>query len=139
MITLRKTHDWFTIKALHDEIFPSDDFDENVERNAAWLIRNHTAVIGFCMARPLSSDPATLFLSRAGLISKARGKGLQKRMIRVRVAYARKNGFKKVITYVHRDNIQSAVNLEKCRFRLYAPAEDWAGKNFLYFMMVIDL
>jgi len=137
-IQLRQTTDWFTIKSLHDDIFPSDNFDENIKRNTAWLARNGKNVIGFCMSRPLSDDPGTLFLSRAGLISEARGKGLQRRMIKVRFAYAKKHGFKKVITYVHRDNIQSAVNLERCGFRLYAPAEEWAGKNFLYFMRSVE-
>lgn len=47
----------------------------------------------------------------------ARGKGIQQRLIRARIAFARKNGAISLETYAHSANLPSLVSLLKCGFQ----------------------
>ena len=62
------------------------------------------------------------YLYRAGVMPEHRGKGLKCRMIRVREAQARRNGYVACVTDVT-DNIPSANSLIKCGYKLYRPSE----------------
>jgi len=73
------------------------------------------------------------FLSRAGVLPKARGNGIQKRLIRARERAAKKIGQSRIITYTSYDNLISANNLIKCGYTLYLPDHWWGIKNGLYF------
>lgn len=58
----------------------------------------------------------------------ARGKGLQQRLIRSRVAWARKHGAQSLETYASTDNLPSLISLMKCGFR---PKEGQTLDGFL--------
>jgi len=69
------------------------------------------------------------FLSRAGVLPPARGKGLQRRLIRVRLAAARRAGLETAFTYTVADNVPSMNNLIAEGFRTYEPEWAWAGRS----------
>lgn len=122
------------MRSLHKKIFPSDEFYES-KKNVYWLAiakysTKEDEIVGFAVATEL--EYGILFLSRAGVIWKARGKGLQKRLIRVRLNYAKSHEFKQAITYTSIDNIASFVNLLKCKFKPYIPEYCYAGSNVNY-------
>ena len=73
------------------------------------------------------------YMIRSGVRSKHRGQGLQKRLIKARIAMARRNGFSEIVTYVLDWNLASANSLIACGFRLYTPADYYAGKKAYYF------
>lgn len=72
------------------------------------------------------------FLCRAGVLSRHRGNGLQKRLIRVREKAARASGVTELVTYTTLWNVASANSLIACGFRLYNPASRWGGKESLH-------
>ena len=76
-------------------------------------------------------------LTRCGVRRKYRGNGLQKQLIRARIRMARRHGFRELLAYVLGNNLASANSLIACGFRLYTPAEFWAGKKALYFRLVL--
>jgi GNAT superfamily N-acetyltransferase len=76
-------------------------------------------------------------LTRAGVRARHRGQGLQKKLIKARVALAKRQGFREVITYVLGWNLASANSLIACGFRLYTPQEKYAGEKALYFRKVL--
>ena len=119
---------------MHKETFPNDEFDYTVDTEAWLVFDENNKPVGFCTIRPVKTDKDTVFLSRAGLLFSARGKGLHKRMITVRLNWARKYGFKMCITYTTRDNFTSFHNLQKAGFLLYYPDSLYAGKDCLYWM-----
>lgn len=129
--SVRLTENVDIVKELHAKTFPLDHFDQ-IKNSTYWLVWNNDRPVGFCSVRKL--DQKILFLSRAGLLGCARGKGLHKRMIQVRVRWAIRQGYDKLITYTTIENIQSSSNLEKCGFRRYIPDYAYAGKNVLYYM-----
>lgn len=70
---------------------------------------------------------------RSGVVTKWRGQGLQKRLIKARVNMARRHGFSSVITYVLDWNLASANSLISCGFKLYTPNVKYAGNKAYYF------
>lgn len=132
---LRKTKDLLVIRGLHSLIFPSDEFP-TIDNLHAWVVYDSDEdPVGFCTVNLGSSNIA--FMSRAGLMNKATGKGLHKRMVRIREKYAKSKGYDIFISYVKHDNIISAINLEKCGYRLYLPEWRYGGDTVLYFMKQI--
>lgn len=126
---LRRTDDRRTVEALHVLCFPNDESDLDGQ---LWLLYDDDDnAVGFCSARELEHEPGVVFLSRAGVLPSAQGKGLQRRMINARLQWAREVGAKWAITYTAPKNYPSMVNLLKCGFKLYE--HDWAGAEMHYF------
>jgi len=88
--------------------------------------------VGFCSAvhRP---QLGYVYLSRSGVDASARGHGLQRRMIRVRLAWAKRQGAARVITYALFSNHPSIVNLLRCGLQFDTPAQPWVGRDVHYF------
>lgn len=133
-IVIKRTNDEELIRALHKETFPSDEFYES-KSNVYWIaVAKYSSkeddIVGFAIATEL--EHGIIFLSRAGVVRRARGKGLQRRLIKARVNYAKRKGFKVVITYTTVQNIKSFVNLIKCKFTPYLPEYAYAGKYVNY-------
>jgi len=131
------------IRSLEDRIFGSDaSYFEGPERgNFYWLVKRGAVPVGYCSVRPSVFDPThTVFLSRSGVLHAARGKGLQRRMIRVRVAWARARRYKFAVTYCSTSNIWSARNLFTEGFQPWWPPDEvgpWAGEDVMYFRKML--
>jgi GNAT superfamily N-acetyltransferase len=130
-----------TIEALDSLLFGPDAPKEGPDLgNEYWILWDEEGeAAGFCSVRPLRStsyEPdweKTAFLSRAGLLPHARGKGLQRRMLQIRQRWARDEGFTRITTYVALDNVPSARNLVKSGFTIYRPVGLWGGLDVIYF------
>ncbi len=137
VITVRKTKNVTLIKKLNERIFPRDPLDLR-HNNVYWILRINEMPVGFAVLHPLTNEPETVFYSRAGLLPKARGRGLHRRLIDVRNRYCKKNLYKQAITYTMDDNVASANNLISCGFKFYDPANRWADslhkKEVIYFL-----
>lgn len=133
-ITVRQTKDIEVIKELHREILPGDEFYER-DTNRYWLAFCDGVLAGFCIATVLQDR--IVFLSRSGVLPEFRGLGIQKRMIQIRLWFARKIKSPAAITYTMKDNHASSNNLVKCDFRLYDPEYPYAGPNVLYWIKMI--
>jgi GNAT superfamily N-acetyltransferase len=71
------------------------------------------------------------YLNRAGVLTSHRGKGLQKRLIRVREAKARALGWNWLITDT-RHNPASANSLISCGYRIFLPSQPWGHADAVY-------
>lgn len=133
---IRQVKNEAEVARLFLDLFPDDDL-ELYKKEKHWLVYQGKRPVGFCSVMPGYLESDTVFLSKAGLLGCARGQGLHKRMIRVRLNWCKKNGYKFAVTYVHRHNGKSAYNLCACGFKVYTPASEWAGKEFIYFLKVL--
>lgn len=97
-----------------------------------WLATYDNYPVGYCASQYLPGRGA-VYLCRAAVLPEARGRGLQRRMVSVRLMDARKRGYHTAISYVHVDNLPSANTLIKCGFTLYEPTPDWKDRRFLFF------
>lgn len=86
---------------------------------------------GFAGLRALAVEQHIGYLCRAGVLEHCRGHGLQKKLIRARIAYARRLGLRELVTDTTA-NIPSANSLISCGFKLYTPVTKWAFDSSLY-------
>jgi GNAT superfamily N-acetyltransferase len=100
-----------------------------------WLVtadKHHDA--GYAAMTPSVQWSDAVYLSRAGVMPAYRGHGLQRKLIRVRIAAARRAGFQWAITDTSYDNNSSSNNLIREGFRLFAPSAPWGLFRGLYWM-----
>jgi GNAT superfamily N-acetyltransferase len=102
-------------KAILDGAFWDHEKDE-----AFWVAMCGEQIVAYAAARASRYFPGEAYLSRAGVVPEFRGHGLQKRLIRARLAWARRAGLKAAYTYTLR-NPASANSLIACGFRSFYP------------------
>lgn len=132
-ITVRRTNDLDLIEDMNSIIFPGEDL-ETGNNTYHWIARDKQSgkPVGFCSCSYIGHG--ILFLSRAGLLRKYRGRGLQKKFISLRESFAKKKEPKitSIITYVKKDNYTSLASLIKRGYRIYTPEWHYAGHEFFY-------
>ena len=113
--------------------FPSD-YRPVLENSLWWVVWCGKEPVGYAGLRVCegAQNKGLGFLSRAGVIAKHRGRGLQKRLIRAREAEARALGLKEIVTYVAHWNCASINSLAACGYKHYRPATKWGGKEAVY-------
>lgn len=99
-----------------------------------WIARENGRPVAFAAMVPSSQWGDAVYFNRAGVAPDCRGKGLQKRLIRVRIHAARRLGFRWAITDTTH-NPASANSLVACRFRMFEPTKRWAWRHSLYFRL----
>lgn len=114
------------------EIFPTS---QRIEPRTGhwWLVWCGDECVGYAGITPSKRWQGTGYLCRAAVHRAARGHGLQRRLIRVRLAFAKRQGWSHCITDTT-DNPISSNNLIECGFRLYEPRTPWAFKHSLYWI-----
>lgn len=117
MYVIRQIHTIDVIHRLDRSIFPNDQASELL--NAYWFVARHEGkAVAFAGITPSG------FLLRCGVIPAQRGQGLQRRLIRKRVQWARQNlDINEVITYTICENVYSSNNLIAEGFTLYIPED----------------
>jgi GNAT superfamily N-acetyltransferase len=96
------------VRDLDDRIFRGSD-PVQIARAIWWLVLDmDDQPVAF---GGLSRCGDVAYLRRAGVLENARGVGLQRRLIRARVAHARRSGAGRVVTYTMPHNVASMRNL----------------------------
>ena len=120
------------VQQIHDSIFSrTEDRDPRIGEGAWWLVWDKDTPVAFAGARRIPGTDQ-LYLCRVGVIRSARGNGLQRRLVRVRLQWGRKQGLKEVLTDTVNWNVASSNNLIKEGFTLFVPGYYWAGADSLY-------
>jgi GNAT superfamily N-acetyltransferase len=96
-----------------------------------WIAYCDETPVGFCGLTSVASWPNAGYLSRTGVLLKHRGKGLQKRLIKVRASKARKDGLQWLISATY-NNVPSSNSLIGCGFKMYKPNIPWLASGSLY-------
>lgn len=118
------------LTTLQKECLPGDRL--YFPENAVWWLMDHGPLhVGFASATPSLQHEKGIYLSRSGILPAYRGKGLQKRLIRTRLAWARKAGYKLAVSDTT-DNGPSANNLIACGFKVYTPPVQYAYARTIY-------
>lgn len=96
-----------------------------------WIATDGGNDCGFAGLAPSVRWRDTGYLCRAGVVPSHRGKGLQKKLIGVRVRYAKALGWEWLVTDTH-DNPASANSLIACGFKMFDPSVPWGARGTLY-------
>jgi len=113
---------------LQKTTLPSDDI-RPLANDEWWIAYQDGVPVGFAAFN--FCDSTTGYLSRSGVLYSARGHGLQKRLIKTRLNYAKRNGVTVVLCDTSQ-NPASANSLISQGFRLYDPVRPWALSTSLY-------
>jgi GNAT superfamily N-acetyltransferase len=118
------------LKRLQKDCLPYDKVYD-VSNGAWWVAYQDGKPIAFAGVVRSSRWNDTGYLCRSGVIRSARGRGVQKRLIRVRQLYAKKMGWSWLISDTYH-NPPSSNSLISCGFRLFDPTNPWGAKGTLY-------
>ncbi|WP_368408593.1 GNAT family N-acetyltransferase [Caldimonas mangrovi] len=118
------------------EILPADE-PAPTSLGWWWVASEGGNPVGFAGLWPSSRWSDAGYLSRSGVLPSARGRGLQKRLIRVREKKARELGWRWLITDTYR-NPPSANSLIACGFRMFHPSKPWAADGACYWRKQIS-
>ena len=126
------------LRDLHTLTFGDTAPMPELDYGAWWLVRPKDATdpVAFCGVVNSSMGSGIAYMKRAGVLEGHRGKGLQRRMINLRVNWARRQGCHKIITETH-DNTYSSNNLIRAGFELFEPECPWSFKGALYFQKLL--
>jgi GNAT superfamily N-acetyltransferase len=120
-----------TLRYMDKDCFEHDSPFVLDKDSLLWIGRNQEKLpVAYATLTHMYED--RWFLSRAGVLEAARGQGLHKRMIRMRIACMKRLGGSTVVTYCARYNHHSINNLVACGFKTYCPAGDWGGDSAVY-------
>lgn len=111
---IKRTDDLGQVAALHMVCFPDDSWEEGQEH---WIVTHRRVPVGFAAVTVDKKRRAAMLL-RAGVVRRMRGRGAQRKLIEVREIWAAARGLERVVTYVHKGNFSSIVNLLKCGYRM---------------------
>jgi GNAT superfamily N-acetyltransferase len=121
------------ICAQHDMLFLGDEpLDPEYVKDKGsywWLVKKGTEFVGFAGLRDYSCGVG--YLVRCGILPSARGNGLQRRLIRARVRFAKSAGFKRLVS----DTCgvpESSNNLYRAGFTMFTPERAWALPASVY-------
>lgn len=112
------------------EILPADD-PADIAVGYWWVAFEDGDAIGFCAMKHSQKWSDTIYLHRAGVLPKHRGKGLQRKLIRVRTRQALKFGMTWLVSDTYH-NPASANSLIRCGFTMYVPTYQYGAKGTLY-------
>jgi GNAT superfamily N-acetyltransferase len=130
-VDIRKTENTEKLYALQKYCLPYDKpFDT---QNGYWWIAHNPYGIEVGFAGLVSSIRWSDcgYLCRAGVIPAARGQGLQKKLIKVRIRQAKALGWNWLVTDTY-NNPASSNSLISCGFKLFEPTNPWGAKGTLY-------
>ena len=97
-----------------------------------WIVWDAREPVGFAGLRVLRKENAG-FLCRVGVLQRAIGRGIQRRLISVRERMAKRLGLQHLITYTGPGSHASAVNLLRCGYEIYTPSWCWGVRGAIYF------
>jgi len=108
--------------------------NEFLENREWWvLLNNRETIIAYCGS--IYASDICIFI-RAWVKRTNRGKGLQKKLIDIRLRAAKKNS-SVAITYTVKENCPSINNLISKGFKIYIPEYTYGGKEMLYWKKTI--
>lgn len=134
-IQIRRESDQRVIAAMDLLLFPNDTLsNKHLGEGLWWTARDeHDNPVAYA-GLYYREDQKRWWLIRVGVLETHRGHGLQRRLIRVRLAAAKRRGAKRVHTYVAANNIPSHRSVIRCGL---LPVANIAGKGFTTY--AIDL
>lgn len=127
MYKIIKTDDEELVNELHDQLFP--DVPE-MDGDDFWVVWDGDTPVGFAAGRASYAVGHWYMLTRAGVLKAHRGQGLQKRLIRVREAFAKREGYEGVLTYAANWNTPSIISLLKSGYFIYDPEVKAKGRGW---------
>jgi ribosomal protein S18 acetylase RimI-like enzyme len=127
---------WARIVTMDAHCFDKEEAPALADNSGVWWIcYADDQAAGYCTIREKS--PGVGYISRVGVLTRFRGNGLQKKMMRCALGHARAVGWKSVVSDTA-NNIPSANSFISLGFKLFQPNEPWGLREALYWRKVLE-
>lgn len=123
--SLRRVAD--DIQRMHTDCFPK--LPSYNELHGDWWIAYDPMPVAFAGLQASVRTEGAGYLCRAGVLAHARGRGLQRRLIKVRVREAQAKGWVQLFSDTDPVNAHSMNNLIECGFRAFRPSAMWSSRG----------
>jgi GNAT superfamily N-acetyltransferase len=120
-----------TLKALHTLCFPADDQPSWRDDGEAWIVYDDGEPVAFLYAEP--SHGTVWYFSRVGVMPAARGKGLQRKLMRTMCRRLKALGATACISTTY-ENPASANNFVREQWKTYLPEWRWGAAGTIYWI-----
>ena len=135
-VTIRRAEeDHPAILQLQKETLPDDYPLVPDGQTVWWLAWCAGEPVGFASLSPSKRWKDFGYLSRSGVVESMRGRGIQKRFIKVRIKYAIDAGWDWLSTDTVNWNSPSNNSLISCGFRTYNPEKPYGGEHTIYWRL----
>lgn len=126
------------LREMHGRCFPNYPMIE-VAVGDWWIAyASCGAPAAFCALWPsVHASGVRGYLARSAVLPGHRGKGLQRRMIRVRERRARTLGWLDLVTDTNNDNPASANNMIRCGYHIWNPPIRWGNETSIYWRKLL--
>lgn len=126
------------IQRMHTECFPK--LPPYNELHGDWWIAYDPMPVAFAGLQASVRTEGAGYLCRAGVLAHARGRGLQRKLIKVRVREAQAKGWVQLFSDTDPVNAHSMNNLIECGFRAFRPSVMWSscGAEWCYWRKLIS-
>jgi GNAT superfamily N-acetyltransferase len=110
-----------------------------IELHGDWWIAYDPTPVAYAGLWPSIRTPGAGYLCRAGVLPQARGKGLQRKLIKAREREALKKEWVALFSDTDPVNSRSMNNLIACGFESFRPPQPWAshGEDWCYWRKII--
>lgn len=139
-IRIRLTDDLDVIEDLNNRIFPGEPLGADLEGSTWWLaeafLDGAWEPVGFAGLQ-ITDAGKYAFCNRDGVLPSARGAGIQKRTLRTRETWARRQGLEALWTYIAWWNTASQTSYVRAGFNPYSYMEESNGYCALYFQKAL--
>lgn len=117
------------LHAMHTLTFPEDSQPEWQGTGMCWITYDGSDPVAFIYAEPMPDG--SLYFSRVGVMPAARGKGLQRKLMRLMVKAARAGGHPVIVSTTYQ-NPPSANNFVREQWLTYLPVTPWGSPDTIY-------
>lgn len=125
MITITKSDDWDSALAVHLMSMGGADFEQDDDMHL-WIAWDGDQPVGFATLRV---EGVYVYFAGCGVIPIARGQGIQKKLLKVRLTWGKRKKFRTAVSYTMAWNARSMNNLIACKFKTFQPEYKWASDD----------
>lgn len=120
----------FELMRLQKETFPADGKVACID-GYWWMAFDGDKAVGFSCMTDVQTWDKTGYISRVGVMPAYRGKGLQRRLMKVCERKAKRLGWARLISTTY-NNPPSANNFIALGYRTYEPQARWGASDTIY-------
>jgi len=138
MIRIRKAprNLYGKIREMSDDLLLEGDSNLSVFKQAGeyWVAEDSETkeIVAYAGLVRSARYTDVVYFHASGVVPKARGNHLQRRLIRARLHWSKDHGFSWAVTDTCPDNVASARSLIACGFRPYWPTPRWKESGACY-------
>lgn len=124
-----------TLRAMHTLTFPGDSQPDYKPDGLAWIVYDAGDPVAFLYCEPITE---AWYFSRVGVMPAARGKGLQRVLMRRMVKDLRDRGVSVIVSTTYQ-NPPSANNFVREQWMTYNPAVPWGSPDTIYWRKDLEI